>query len=457
MLERLVILGGNSDVVGRLVAPGLVDLQAAGELPDGFELIGVARHDGDDEGFRDHLREELAEHAPDADADARETLLAATRFHTADATEADELAGAFDGDRPAAVYLALPPAVFAPTIDALDALGLPDGSRVVVEKPFGEDLADARALNRRLHASFPEDAVHRMDHFLGLQMVHNLLALRFANRLFEPVWNADHIDRVDIVWDETLTLEGRAGFYDGTGALKDMLQNHLLQVLALVTMEAPATMDAVELRGRKVQLLREVRRLSGDEAAARSRRARYTAGRIGDREVPAYVEEEDVDPDLATETLAEVELAIDSWRWHGVPFRLRAGKALGADRREVVVRFRDVPRLPFAGTAEANQLHIELEPERLRLRLNVCGAGGDDPGFEAVEFVQDLAAGEVAAYGRVLHAVLEGDPTLSIRDDEAELSWEIVTPVLAAWEEGRVDLDAYPAGSSGPEAWDTER
>lgn len=450
MLDRLVILGGNSDVVGRLVVPGLVELQATGGLPDGFELVGVARRDWDDDAFRDHLREELAGHAPDADEAAREALLAATRFHAADATDPDELSGAVDRERPVAVYLALPPAVFAPAIDALDELGLHAGSRVVVEKPFGEDLEDARRLNQRLHASFPEAAIHRMDHFLGMQMVQNLVALRFANRLFEPVWNGEHIDRVDIVWDETLTLEGRAGFYDATGALKDMLQNHLLQVLALVAMEPPTSMDADELRGRKVQLLREVRQLSAEQAADRSRRARYTAGRIGDREVPAYVDEDGVEADRGTETLAEVELAIDSWRWKGVPFRLRAGKALGADRREVVVRFREVPHLPFASvTAAPNELRIELEPERVHLRLNVRSSG-DELDLVPVQLAQDLATAEVAAYGRVLRDVLEGDPTLSIRHDEAEVSWAIVTPFLAAWREGRVELEDYPAGSDGP-------
>jgi glucose-6-phosphate 1-dehydrogenase len=450
MLDRLVILGGNSDVVGRLVVPGLVELQAADGLPDGLEVVGVARREWDDDGFRDHLREELEDHAPDADEDALEALLAMTRFHQADTTDADELAGAIDPDRPVAVYLALPPAVFAPTIDALDAIGLADGSRIVVEKPFGEDLDDARRLNERLHASFAEDAIHRMDHFLGMQMVQNVAALRFANRLFEPLWNREHVEAVDIVWDETLTLEGRAGFYDATGALKDMLQNHLLQVLALVAMEPPASLDAEELRGRKVQLLREVRRLSVEEAAARSRRARYTAGQIGERDVPSYVDEEGVEPERGTETFAEVELAIDSWRWEGVPFRLRAGKSLGADRREVVVRFREVPHLPFAEevTAEPNELRIELEPERLHLRLNVRGAG-DDLDLQPVQLAQDLATAEVAAYGRVLRDVLEGDPTLSIRHDEAEVSWEIVTPFLAAWRDGRVELQDYPAGSDG--------
>jgi glucose-6-phosphate 1-dehydrogenase len=348
------------------------------------------------------------------------------------------------------VYLALPPAVFAPTVAALDEIGLAEGSRIVLEKPFGEDLEDARELNAVLHRSFPEEAVHRVDHFLGMQTVQNLLALRFANRIFEPVWNCHHVERVDIVWDETLTLEGRAGYFDGTGALKDMLQNHLLQVLALMTMEAPASLDERELRSRKVQALREVRIMSRDEAASRSVRARYTAGRVGDREVPAYVDEDGVDPERDTETLAEVTLAIDSWRWAGVPFRLRAGKALGADRREVVVRFREVPHLAFEDvTASANELRIELEPERLRLGLQVR-APGEEVALESIELSRDLAEPQVPAYGKVLLAVLEGDPVLSIRDDEAEVSWAIMMPVLDAWAAGEVELGGYAAGSEGP-------
>jgi glucose-6-phosphate 1-dehydrogenase len=449
MLERLVILGGTSDVVGRLVVPALVDLEADGALPEAFRIVAVARHDEDDDSYRQHLRDELDDHAPDADPDVREALLARTRYHEADTTEADVLAGAFDGTA-AAVYLALPPAIFSPTLEALEELGLPEGSRVVVEKPFGEDLEHARELNRQLLGLLPEDALHRMDHFLGLQMVQNLLALRFANRLFEPLWHADHVERVDIVWDETLTLEGRAGFYDGTGALKDMLQNHLLQVLALVTMDRPASLDPPAFRDAKVELLRQVRCMDVEEAAEHGRRARYTAGRLGDEDVPAYVDEEGVDPELRTETFAEVELAIDSDRWAGVPFRLRTGKALGADRQEVVVRFRAPDRSPFGDAElEPNEVRIALEPERIALRFNVR-AGGDAFDLDDVEVSRDLAAADVAAYGRVLRDVLEGDPTLSIRADEAELAWEIMTPVLEAFDRDLVPMETYPAGSDGP-------
>jgi glucose-6-phosphate 1-dehydrogenase len=449
MLERLVILGGTSDVVGRLVVPALVDLEADGALPEPFQVVAVARHDEDDGSYRQQLRDELADHAPGTDPDAREALLARIRYHEADTTEADALADAFDGTA-AAVYLALPPAIFSPTLEALEEVVLPEGSRVVIEKPFGKDLEHARELNRQLHGLLPEEAVHRMDHFLGLQMVQNLLAVRFANRLFEPLWHTDHVERVDIIWDERLTLEGRAGFYDGTGALKDMLQNHLLQVLALVAMDRPASLEPAAFRDAKVDLLRQVRCMGVEDAAEHSRRARYTAGRIGEEEVPAYVDEEGVDPALETETFAEVQLAVDSERWAGVPFRLRTGKALGRDRQEVVVRLRAPDRSPF-GDADLlpNEVRIALEPERIALRFNVR-ASGDAFDLDDVELSRDLGAADVAAYGRVLRDVLEGDPTLSIRGDEAELAWEIMTPVLEAFDRGQVPMGSYPAGSDGP-------
>jgi glucose-6-phosphate 1-dehydrogenase len=451
VIERLVILGAAGDLVGRFIGPALVHLHAAGTLPEGFEVVAVARKELDTEGYRDHLREELAEHGEALDEASRTAVLDAIRYHRADTTDAEELAGAFDGEGPVVAYLALPPAVFGPTLDTLDEIGLPEDSRIVLEKPFGEDLASARELNERIHRSFHEDRVHRVDHFLGMHTVQNLIGLRFANRIFEPVWNSHHIERVDIVWDETLALEGRAGYYDGSGALIDMLQNHLLQVLALVAMEAPASLNERDLRSAKVTLLRDVRRLSIDEAADQSVRARYTAGSIDGREVPAYVEEEGVDPDNDTETFAEITLHIDNWRWDGVPFRLRTGKALAHDRQQVVVTFRGVPDLGVRDDADVapNELCIELEPERLRLGLNLRSAD-DRFGLERVDLETDLAAAAMPAYGRVLRSILEGDPTLSIRDDEAECSWEIVEPVLQAWEEGRTELLDYEAGSDGP-------
>jgi glucose-6-phosphate 1-dehydrogenase len=340
--------------------------------------------------------------------------------------------------------------VFPAAVLALAAADLPAGSRVVVEKPFGEDLDSARELNDLLHASFPEEAVFRFDHFLGHQTAQNILGLRFANRTFEPLWNREHIERVDIVWDETLALEGRAGYYDGTGALRDMLQNHLLQLMSLLAMEPPASLHERDLRDRKAELLRAVRTPKVDEAAEISLRARYTAGEIDGRSVPDYVEEEGVDPEGKTETLAEVVLHVDNWRWSGVPFRLRSGKALGEDRFEIVLHYREVPHLAFGQPhpPTRNRLVLGLEPDRIALDININGAG-DVFCLEPAQLSTQLAAQDIPPYGRLVLDVLEGDQSFTIRDDEAEESWRIMDPILQAWKEDRVPLQEYPAGARG--------
>ena len=254
--------------------------------------------------------------------------------------------------------------MFAPAIESLAAIDLSQDSRLVVEKPFGTDLASAQALNRLLHQHFPEEAVFRLDHFLGKQTVQNVLGVRFANRLFEPVWNREHVAGVDIVWDETVALEGRAGYYDHTGALRDVIQNHLLQLLCLVAMERPMALDATELRDRKVEVLQAVRTPTPQEVATPTLRARYGAGRVGDRQLPDYVREPGVDPDRHTETFAEVMLIIENDRWRGVPFRLRTGKALAVDRREMGIRFLPVPDRVFEQQDDPplNRLLFQMGP-----------------------------------------------------------------------------------------------
>jgi glucose-6-phosphate 1-dehydrogenase len=373
-------------------------------------------------------------------------------YRRADVTAPAELAKVLGAVRdPLVAYLALPPPVYAATVRALAAAGLAEGSRIVVEKPFGEDLASAQALNRLLHGLLPEAAVFRMDHFLGKQTVQNILGLRFANRVFEPLWNRTHIARVDIVWDEALALEDRATYYDSAGALRDMVQNHLLQILCLVGMEPPTSLDERDLRDRKVDLLRAVRRLSPEEVARLTVRARYGAGRIGEREVPAYVDEPGVDPTRGAETFAQVTLAIDNWRWAGVPFCLRTGKALARDRREIAVHFQPVPHLVFdqATDPPPNVLRFQLDPDRMSLAVNINGPV-DPFTLEEAELDLELAPHELPAYARLLLDVMHGDPTLSIRADEAEESWRIVEPILRGWDAGLVPLGEYPAGSANP-------
>jgi glucose-6-phosphate 1-dehydrogenase len=291
-----------------------------------------------------------------------------------------------------------------------------------------------------------------VDHFLGKSTVINLLGMPFANRIFEPLLSAQNVSHVEINFEEDLALEGRAGYYDRAGALVDMIQSHLLLVLALATMEPPATVGSEDLRGSMAQLLRAARAWKKD--GTESRRARYTAGTIGRRKLPAYTSEEGVDRSRGTETLAEMTVAIDNWRWAGVPFVLRSGKAIDDPRQEIVFTFRDVPHLPtgFQGPSRQAQLRIGLKPATMSLDLVTNGR--DDPfDLEWDTLDAEFGPSELKPYGEVLAELLDGDPTLSVRGDIAEECWRIVSPVLAAWRADRVPLDTYPAGTRGPRSW----
>ncbi|MEV1084623.1 glucose-6-phosphate dehydrogenase [Streptomyces sp. NPDC050211] len=452
MINRLTVFGATGDLTARYLLPALAALQAAGHLGDRLELTGASREDWSSEQYREWVAAQLERHGGPGPAAAKEAIAASARYVRCDVTDPDDVAAAIAGDGPVAVYLALPPALFPRVVTALHGAGLPAGSRIVLEKPFGEDLAGAQELNRLLADLVPEQAVFRVDHFLAMTTVQNVLGSRLANRVLEPLWNSTHIAEVEIVWDEILTLEGRAGYYDHVGALKDMLQNHLLQLLCLVAMEPPVTLGERDLRDRKVDVLRSLRPLTEYDVVHRTRRARYLPGRIGERDVPAYVDEKGVSPQRRTETLAEVELELDSWRWAGTTFRLRSGKALGADRKEVAVRFRAVPHLPFGHSGEAlpNVLRFELEPEGLSLDLTGIGAHANE--LTPLSLTAEMEPSGLPAYGRLLLDVLEGDPALSIRGDEAEEAWRVLEPVLSAWERDLVPLEEYPAGSEGPPA-----
>lgn len=452
MIQTLVILGASGDLTSRFLMPAVVQLHRAGKLPDGFRVLGAARDDWNTEKFQSHLERKLVEcHAADVPG-TLEAILGKVDYCRVDVTSRDELAGAVGNvTGPLVAYLALPPGLFAPSIESLAAMKLPKGSKVVLEKPFGDSLESAQALNRLLHESFPERDVFRLDHFLGKQTVQNILGLRFANRIFEPVWNTHHIERVEIIWDETITAAGRASFYDATGALRDMVQNHLLQLLALVAMEPLHGLDERTLRDHKVDVLRAVRRLTPDEVQRQTVRGRYVRGAIGKEEILPYLQEEGVRAERNTETFAQVTLSIDNWRWAGVPFVLRTGKALGCDRREIAIHFKPVPHLAFGQESQPkrNVFTIELNPDRLALSVNV-NEPGDLCGLEQVELDKRFPSGGLPAYARLLLDILDGDPTLSIRGDEAEESWRIIEPILQGWRKGGVPLVDYPAGSGGP-------
>jgi glucose-6-phosphate 1-dehydrogenase len=450
-ISTLLILGASGDLSSRLLLPALGQLLS--QHPEyTLQLVGAGQEDLSADEWLGQVRKSFG--TADASGPAVESLLSGSSYRQADVTKPDEMRRLLaECDGTPAIYFALPPAVTARVCDALAEVTLPDGIQLALEKPFGTDEASAEELNQRLKKLVPEDRVHRVDHFLGRSTVFNLLGFRFANRIFEPVWNRENIERVDIVYDEQLGLEGRAGYYDRAGALVDMIQSHLLQVMSILAMEPPATLGAQDLRDGKGAVLRATRVRDGSPADS-SRRARYTAGRIGDRELGSYVDAPGVDPDNNTETLAEVTFEIDNWRWAGVPFTLRSGKALGKRRREIIITFKPVPHLPVGlrGLEEPTILRLFLAPDALSLELNINGPG-DPHDLERVSLGATFGPGQLLAYGEVLEGVLEGDPSLSVRGDTAEQCWRIVAPVLKAWRAGEVPLGEYPAGSEGPSGW----
>lgn len=412
MIQTLVIFGASGDLTSRFLLPEIARLHQAGKLPEDFRVLGIARDDWNLEKFRSHLEQKLGSSGTVDVSSLRETILEMVDYRRVDVTSRDELARALGNVMgPLVAYLALPPGLFAPSIESLAALKLSKGSKVVLEKPFGESLESAQALNCLLHETFLERDVYRLDHFLGKQTVQNILGLRFANRIFEPVWNTHHIERVEIIWDETITAAGRASFYDVTGALRDMVQNHLLQLLALIAMEPLHTLDERTLRDRKVDLLRAVRRLSPDEVRRQRVRGQYTRGAIREEEIRPYRQEEGVQAERNTETFAQMTLSIDNWRWAGVPFVLRTGKALGHNRREIAIHFRPVPHLAIGQAAQPmpNVLGIELDPDRIALRVNV-NEPGDLFNLDQVELDTRFPSGGLPAYARLLLDVLDGDP-----------------------------------------------
>jgi glucose-6-phosphate 1-dehydrogenase len=399
----------------------------------------------------------LDEHGADVPARAREALVCSLRYQAVDVTDPEQVASVVaPGRGPLAAYLALPPALFRATVTPLVSAGLPAGSRVILEKPFGEDLAGAIALNGVLAdvlGPAADQAVFRVDHVLGMATAQNLLAMRLANPFLEAVWSSDHVEEVEILWEETLALEGRAGYYDGAGALKDVLQNHMLQLLCLVAMEPSSHLDAGSLRDLKLAALRAIRPLNPDDAAARTRRARYTAGRLATgSDVPDYTAEEGVEPERDTETFAEVVLEVDTARWAGTRFVLRAGKALARRRKGIVLQFRPIThRSARAKTSdmEHNTLWIGIDcPEDIVLGL----AGGTDfpPRPLPLALTGELPDSGLPAYGRVLLDALEGGSALSVSAAEAEEAWRVVAPVLQAWADGAVPLLEYRAGTNGP-------
>lgn len=471
----LVIFGVTGDLARAKLLPAVYDLADRGLLPPGFALVGFARRDWTHRDFAQVVYDALKGNTRTAfREEVWQQLVEGMRFVPGEFTDAaafDRLAkvcAELDDTHGAggnyAWYLSTPPRYFPVIVGQLRRCGLsqPRGSswrRVVVEKPFGHDLDSARELNATVHRAFPEESVFRIDHYLGKETVQNILALRFANTLFEPVWNRRYVDHVQITMAEDTGVDGRAGYYDAIGAARDVLQNHLLQLLALTAMEEPVSFDARSLRAEKEKVLSAVR--LPDDLDVSTARGQYGPGWQGGVEVPGYLDDRGIPPRSRTETYAAVRLEIDSRRWAGVPFYLRTGKRLGRRVTEVALVFQRAPHLPFSETATAelgrNALVMRIQPdEGVTVRF---GAKIPGTAMEVRDVTMDFAYGESftesspAAYERLLLDVLVGDPPLFPRQEEVELSWSILDPIEEHWRGGAAP-EPYPAGSAGPDSAD---
>lgn len=448
----LLILGASGDLTRRLLLPGIGTLLAS-QPERRLQVVGADLRELDADDWHGRVRDALAEGG--AGAPAADAVLATTRYAAGDATD-DESLRALLASIPCdrlVIYFALPPHVTELVCAALERTGVPDGTILGIEKPFGDSLATARELNALVTRIVPEERVFRIDHMLGLHTVLNLIGLRFANRLMEPVWDRDGIERVEVLYDETVTLEDRAGYYDRNGALRDMIQSHLLQIMAMLAMEPIASVGERDLRDAVGQVLRAARVV---DPVRDSRRGRYAAGDIDGRAVPDYTAEQGVDPARGTETIAEIEVAIDNQRWAGVPFVLRSGKSLGAVRKRAVIHWRAPAHVPTGmhGRDTPDRLVIDFKPDGFELHLTTNGKG-DPFTLEQTVLRGELGGAHLLPYGEVLASILDGDPRLAVRGDAAEECWRIVEPVLEAWRRDEVPMDSYPAGSTGPEGWAT--
>ncbi|MFP1632973.1 glucose-6-phosphate dehydrogenase [Zhengella sp. ZM62] len=461
-----IIFGATGDLAERKLLPALYQRQRDGQFSEPSRIIGASRSVMSDDAFRDHARQALERFVGPGERDEAEIARFLDRLSyvpvdaTGDGGWADLAAKLDAPDRIRAFYLAVGPGLFGDIARRIHAHGLATPqTRIVVEKPVGRDLASAQALNDTIGAAFDESQIFRIDHYLGKETVQNLMVLRFANALYEPLWNSAHIDHVQITVAESVGLEQRAGYYDKSGALRDMVQNHLMQLLCLVAMEAPASLDADSMRDEKLKVLRSLVPLTGPEAIRQTVRGQYRAGASSGGAVSGYLEEL-ADPSSTTETFVALKAEIANWRWAGVPFYLRTGKRLASRVSEIVVQFKPVPHSifePAAGIVHANQLVIRLQPDegvKQWIMIKDPGPGGMRLRHVPLDmsFAQSFNVRHPDAYERLLMDVLRGNQTLFMRRDEVEAAWRWIDPILAAWADRPTDVHGYTAGTWGPSA-----